>query len=156
MGGCDHNPCHSIWYPKASDLASINAAVLSFTPHEHVGIRDYGQLESASKAAASFRYYNQTEDVFEMASSLGEKLVNFHAFQNGNKRTAYAAVYIFLRNNGYQLTPPRMEAVYLFEGLATHQYNRQHLADWLYAHSRPARETTLSLEFDTEYFNHQD
>lgn len=156
MSRSDIKPCYSIWYPRVSDLTSINAAVLSFTPYEHVGIRDYGQLESASRAPAHHRYYAQTEDVFELASSLGEKLVSFHAFQNGNKRTAYAAVYVFLRNNGYQLKPPRMEAVYLFEGLATHQYSRQNLADWLYAHSAPARKETLSLEFDAEYFKQED
>jgi death-on-curing protein len=63
------------------------------------GIRDPGLLE-----AALFRpqtgYYG---DVAEEAAALWESLSQNHPFIDGNKRTAFAAVYTFLAINGVEL-----------------------------------------------------
>ena len=64
------------------------------------GVRDPGALE-----AALFRpqtgYYN---DLIEEAAALWESLCQNHPFIDGNKRTAFAVIYTFLRINGYMIT----------------------------------------------------
>lgn len=66
------------------------------------GIRDYGLLESAI-----FRpqcgYY---PTLVKQAAALLESLLMNHPFVDGNKRTAFAAVDIFLKNNGLLLLIP--------------------------------------------------
>lgn len=64
------------------------------------GVRDPGQLE-----AAVFRpqtgYY---PDLIAEAAALWESLSQNHPFIDGNKRTAFAAVYTFLAINGVTIT----------------------------------------------------
>lgn len=64
------------------------------------GVRDMGQLE-----AALFRpqtgYY---PDLVGEAAALWESLSQNHAFVDGNKRTAFAAMLVFIEINGMSLT----------------------------------------------------
>jgi death on curing protein len=73
------------------------------------GLRDLGQLE-----AALFRpqtgYY---ADALEEAAALWESLGQNHPFIDGNKRTAFAAMFTFLAINGIELTA-EPAATYLF------------------------------------------
>lgn len=63
-------------------------------------IRDMGQLQ-----AALFRpqtgYY---KDLIEEAAALWESLSQNHPFMDGNKRTAFAAIFVFLQINGLDIT----------------------------------------------------
>jgi death-on-curing protein len=72
-------------------------------------LRDLGQLE-----AALFRpqtgYYT---DTLEEAVALWESLGQNHPFIDGNKRTAFAAMFTFLAINGIELTA-EPAATYLF------------------------------------------
>src|SRR5258708_20426784 len=73
------------------------------------GVRDPGLLE-----AALFRpqtgYY---ADLIEEAAALWESLAQNHSFLDGNKRTAFAAMYTFLAINGLYPTAAAEEP-YLF------------------------------------------
>lgn len=64
------------------------------------GVRDHGLLD-----AALFRpqtgYY---ADLVEEAAALWESLSQNHPFIDGNKRTAFAVMYVFLVINGARLT----------------------------------------------------
>lgn len=53
------------------------------------------------------RWYEQTNDMFVLASVLIESLIQNHPFANANKRTAMMAGAVFLLLNGYELTAPR-------------------------------------------------
>lgn len=71
-----------------------------------VGVRDPGQVE-----AALFRpqtgYY---PDVVAQAAALWESLSQNHAFVDGNKRVAFAAMFAFLAINGVALAASADEA----------------------------------------------
>lgn len=71
------------------------------------GVRDEGQLE-----AALFRpqtgYY---DDVIAEAAALWESLSQNHPFLDGNKRTAFAAAFTFLRINGLDVAVTDDEAI---------------------------------------------
>ena len=64
------------------------------------GLRDHGQLESAVFRPQT-GYYS---DIVAEAAALWESLSQNHPFVDGNKRTAFAAMYTFLAINGYALT----------------------------------------------------
>ncbi len=60
-------------------------------------------LESAANSPPNVNYYTPTENVFQLAAVLSEKLIKNHAFQDGNKRTALVAADVFLKINGCRL-----------------------------------------------------
>ncbi|TYS17975.1 type II toxin-antitoxin system death-on-curing family toxin [Rossellomorea vietnamensis] len=48
--------------------------------------------------------------IFHKAAALYESLAKNHAFNSANKRTAFASLYMFLRQNGYKLIVTPQEA----------------------------------------------
>ncbi len=70
------------------------------------GVRDPGLLESALFRPQTGYY----ADLIEEAAALWESLSQNHPFLDGNKRTAFAAIYTFLAINGAQLTATAQEA----------------------------------------------
>src|SRR5271155_648241 len=63
------------------------------------GVRDPGLLESALFRPQTGYY----ADLIEEAAALWESLAQNHPFVDGNKRTAFAAMYTFLAINGVLL-----------------------------------------------------
>jgi death-on-curing protein len=65
-------------------------------------LRDYGLLESAlARPQNAFAYGEQ--DVIVLGVRLMAGIALAHAFEQGNKRTAFAAMSHFFRANGYDL-----------------------------------------------------
>jgi death-on-curing protein len=63
------------------------------------GIRDVGLLESAIGRPYT-GYYPR---IHQKTAALAHSLVNNHGFLDGNKRTAYLIVDLFLSRSGYRL-----------------------------------------------------
>ena len=92
------------------------------------GIRDPGLLE-----AALFRpqtgYY---PTLIDEAAALWESLSQSHPFADGNKRTAFAATYVFLAINGLDIIATDDEAQGFVLGLyATSSITFDNLRAWL-------------------------
>ncbi len=64
------------------------------------GIRDVGALESALHRPQTGYY----DTIIHEAAALLESLIHIHPFIDGNKRTAFAVVDVFLRINGRPIT----------------------------------------------------
>jgi death on curing protein len=101
-------------------------AIRHYSPTESLAIRDQGLLESAVAApqqtwGGHFLY----ESLEEMAAAYLISLNQNHAYENGNKRTAFQASAMFLRMNGYQLTLSQEEAVDLTLRIARHEIERE-------------------------------
>jgi prophage maintenance system killer protein len=62
-------------------------------------------LESAIKSPINQHYYTRTDNIYHLAAVLAQKIMLNHSFSDGNKRTSVAAADMFLRKNGYYLTP---------------------------------------------------
>ena len=97
------------------------------------GIRDMGLLE-----AALFRpqtgYYG---DVIQEAAALWESLSQNHPFVDGNKRTAFAATFVFLKLNGFRIATDW--SLVGDEILAMHEtgtFRFEAVERWLRAHTR--------------------
>ena len=96
-----------------------------FSPQESLNIINDGALRSAVSTPSqtfdgSFLYQSLTE----MAAAYLIGLACNHAFENGNKRVAFAACSTFLRMNGYRLTLTQDEAVDLTLRVVTHGIER--------------------------------
>src|ERR1700676_2114381 len=92
------------WLDKESALA-IHTAVVDASGGSH-GLRDEGLLESAlSRPLNVFSYENVT--VFDLAATYAEAIAHNHPFIDGNKRTAFAVMGLFLEINGYVLKVER-------------------------------------------------
>jgi death-on-curing protein len=98
------------------------------------GLRDPGLLE-----AALFRpqtgYY---PSLIDEAAALWESLSQNHPFVDGNKRTAFAATYVFLLINGLRITVSDEDAQHFVLGLyETNQLNFETLRIWLLDNTKP-------------------
>ena len=92
------------------------------------GVRDPGQLE-----AALFRpqtgYYG---DLIAEAAALWESLSQNHPFIDGNKRTAFAAMFTFLAINGVEITADSNTAWSFLANLyGNHGFRFEVLESWL-------------------------
>ena len=124
-------------YLTVDDLKFINYFVIQrHTPEEPISILKPNELASLQARPAMHRYYNQTDDVFELASVLIESIVLSHCFANGNKRTAFVAGYIFLLLNGYELTAPSEDVIEMMVGVAEKTFDAADLERWLAYWSR--------------------
>lgn len=63
-------------------------------------LRDRGLLESALARPPNFFGFGE-EDIVVLAVALMAGIARTHAFEQGNKRTAFAAMRLFLLANGY-------------------------------------------------------
>ncbi len=76
-----------------------NRLELAETGEQHF-VRDFGLLESALARPQNAFAYGE-EDIVVLAVALMAGISRAHAFEQGNKRTAFAAMRLFLRANGY-------------------------------------------------------
>jgi death-on-curing protein len=67
---------------------------------EHHFLRDLGLLESALARPCNAFAYGE-EDIVALAVALMAGVARAHAFEQGNKRSAFAALRLFLGANGY-------------------------------------------------------
>jgi len=65
-------------------------------------LRDRGLLESALARPRNFFGFGE-EDIVVLAAVLMAGVAQAHAFEQANKRTAFEAMWHFLRQNGYDL-----------------------------------------------------
>jgi death-on-curing protein len=86
------------WLPIEA-VIDQNRLELVETGENHF-IRDLGLLESALARPRNAFAYGEG-DIVVLAVALMAGILRAHAFEQGNKRTAFAALRLFLRANGY-------------------------------------------------------
>jgi death-on-curing protein len=101
------------------------------------GIRDLGMLESAVFRPQSGYY----KDLIEEAAALWESLSGNHPFVDGNKRTAVAATYTFLKMNAYEASAEVWTAsVDFVSGLyEANEFRFDKIEPWLRKNFHPVR-----------------
>lgn len=91
-------PNEPIWLP-VEIVVEHNRLELADTGEHHF-VRDLGLLESALARPQNAFAYGE-EDIVVLAVALMAGVARAHAFERGNKRTAFAALRLFLRANGH-------------------------------------------------------
>lgn len=98
------------------------------------GLRDPGLLEAALFRPQTGYYPSLTDE----AAALWESLSQNRPFVDGNKRTAFAATYVFLLINGLRITASDEDAQDFVLGLyETNQLNFETLRIWLLDNTKP-------------------
>jgi death on curing protein len=93
-------PNEPVWLPIEA-VIEHNRFEVEETGEPHF-LRDLGLLESALARPQNAFAYGE-EDVLSLAVRLLAGIAQAHAFEQGNKRTAFEAMWHFLRLNGYDL-----------------------------------------------------
>jgi death on curing protein len=86
------------WLPIEA-VIEHNRLEVGATGERHL-VRDQGLLESALARPRNFFSHGE-EDIVVLAVAVMAGIARAHAFEQGNKRTAFAAMRLFLRSNGY-------------------------------------------------------
>lgn len=95
------------------------------------GIRDKSLFESALARPQNLFAYNSAADIPSLAAAYGYGLAKNHAFVDGNKRIAFAAVGMFLGINGYRLKASQVDAYNIIIGMAAGGISEDEFADWI-------------------------
>jgi death on curing protein len=88
------------WLP-VEVVIEINLSAVLITGETHF-VRDPGLLESAVARPQNAFAYGE-EDVLALAVRLMAGIAQSHAFEQGNKRTAFVAMVQFLEANGFEV-----------------------------------------------------
>jgi death-on-curing protein len=119
-----------IWI-DAQVLRAVHEAQLS----EHgggAGVRDLGLFESALARPQQLASYGAPPpDAADLAAAYGFGLARNHPFVDGNKRTAFVAVELFLLLNGQRLAASDADCVMTMLALAAGELTESDFAAWL-------------------------
>ena len=120
-------------YIRVDDVLAIHAGQINRYGGGS-GLRDPGLLEAALFRPQTGYYPSLTDE----AAALWESLSQNHPFVDGNKRTAFAATYVFLLINGLRITASDEDAQDFVLGLyETNQLNFETLRIWLLDNTKP-------------------
>ena len=94
------------------------------------GIRDEGWMQSALARPRHLAAYGEP-DVFDLSAAYGFGIARNHPFVDGNKRTAFVAVELFLVLNGFELRAGDADCVLTMLSLAAGDLDEAAFAGWL-------------------------
>ena len=101
------------------------------------GVRDIGGLESAVARPQTTVFGDDAyPDLIEKASAMFHSLILNHPFHDGNKRTAFAAVGLFLQLNGISIIGAHREIEDFVVRTAEKRLSLETIVDWLSKHSK--------------------
>jgi death-on-curing protein len=121
-----------IWIADSVVLA-VHEAQLA----EHggmVGIRDEGLLASALARPRNAQAYGEEPDAASLAAAYAFGLSRNHPFLDGNKRTAFVVMELFLNLNGWNLNAEDADCISTMEALASGRVGENAFAEWLRGH----------------------
>ena len=123
----------------------IDAAVVHAIHEEQIaehggsaGLRDHGLLESALARPQNLASYGEP-DVAACAAAYGYGLSRNHPFIDGNKRTAFVAVELFLFLNGTVLEAADADCVLTMLRVAEGSMSEADFAAWIRENSRKVK-----------------
>lgn len=94
------------------------------------GIRDQGMLESALARPLNRWHYGES-DLVVSAAAYAFGLAKNHPFVDGNKRTAFHAMMVFLRSNSVAFAPEPAHATAIILALAGGEVSEGGLTRWI-------------------------
>ncbi|MCS3664570.1 death-on-curing protein [Salinibacter ruber] len=99
------------------------------------GARDEGAVESALARPKHLQTYGDDPSVHRLAAAYGAGLARNHGYRDGNKRTAFMAMYVFLRFNDQQVDAKEAVVVDLMKAVAQGDCEEEKLTAWLDGHT---------------------
>ncbi|MEC0202127.1 type II toxin-antitoxin system death-on-curing family toxin [Paenibacillus lautus] len=126
-----------IRYLTSQEVIAINVAMIQkYSIGEHIGVKNSHLLESALHRPQSSAF---GEDAYlsirEKSAALFESMGQNHPFQNANKRTAFTALLLFLRYNGYRFITEPKQAEDFTVDMVNHKFTFQELTSLIKEYS---------------------
>jgi death on curing protein len=100
------------------------------------GVRDMGLFDSALVRPQQVVAYGEPTAA-KLAASYGYGIARNHPFLDGNKRTAFVAIELFLVLNGFRLVADDANCVLTMLDVAAGQITEEQFADWIERHLAP-------------------
>ena len=117
------------------EIIAINKRVLDLSSDDDFAILNEGNLEIAVAAPNQEVFgYIPFQTLNEKAAALFHELNKLHPFFSANKRTAFTAMDIFLRLNGWMIKAEFQESVDISVNTARCSVNIQRMAEWIEGH----------------------
>jgi death-on-curing protein len=128
---------NSFRFLSVPEVIAINVAVIQkYSPGEQIGVKSQSLLESpVFRPQTSVFGVDAYPPIFGKAAALFESLGQNHAFHNANKRTAFTAVVIFLKYNGFSFKMEQKRAEDLTVDMVEHKFNLAEIAEIIKLHS---------------------
>jgi death-on-curing protein len=111
------------------EIVHINNIVIKISGGS-VGIRDKNLLESAVSSSKSLYFYNNA-DLYKIATAYAFSIIKNHPFLDGNKRTGFACMRIFLSTNDLHLNFKQQETEDIMVNIANNEVDFLGLENWL-------------------------
>lgn len=118
-------------------LESVALAIHEAQLAEHGGIpgvRDEALFSSAMAKPQNVAAYGDRPDAADLAAAYAFGLARNHPFLDGNKRTAFVVMELFLNLNGWTLKAGEAECISTMQLVAAGDFPEKDLAAWLRSH----------------------
>jgi death on curing protein len=115
-------------------LDSVVLALQEAQLAEHggiAGVRDEGLLASALARPHNLLAYGEKTDAASLAAAYAFGIARNHPFLDGNKRTAFVVMELFLNLNGWTLSADDADCISTMMALAAGELSEEKLASWL-------------------------
>ena len=104
------------------------------------GLRDISLLESAvGRPQVTFDGVDLYPDIFTKAAALIHSLLKNHQFVDGNKRTSYVSVGLFLEMNGCVLSNQHEDAVTFTMNIENGNLSLEEIVKWIKKHTKKVK-----------------
>ncbi|MFM7331758.1 MAG: type II toxin-antitoxin system death-on-curing family toxin [Brachymonas sp.] len=100
------------------------------------GVRDMALFDSALARPQQVATYGEPT-LARLAASYGYGIARNHPFLDGNKRTAFVAVELFLMVNGHRLAADDASCVLTMLDVAAGEISEEEFVQWIEAHLAP-------------------
>lgn len=122
-----------MWVPSVQDVLDVHHEVL--LEGEGVpGVLQRGPLEAVIERTRWGPF--ESGDLSERAAYLVRGIASDHPFVDGNKRTAYQAVDLFLRENGDEIDAGKDEIIETMVSIARGYLDIEAIQTWIDQHKR--------------------
>jgi death-on-curing protein len=124
----------SVWYPDLADFLAVAAAVTGIDDQTLVDATKLNLADSALHApSAGFGDTDLYPDFIDKAAVLLVRLVKNHPLLDGNKRTAWVTLRLFIEMNNWSWNPyPSIdESEQAVMAVASGEWNEERTAQWL-------------------------
>ena len=102
-----------------------------------LGIRDENLFLASLDRPKNLLIYGASPTLFDLAAAYGYGITKNHPFIDGNKRTGFIFMALFLELNNYSFDAPEMEVVLMMERFSTDLEDQKSIAIWLKEKSIP-------------------
>lgn len=117
------------WVSKRALLLLHEESLAAFGGRS--GLRDESLLESALARPQNLYSYHAKSTIADLAAAYGAGIARNHPFIDGNKRTAFLSIGLFLAINGFRLEADQPEAVTAMLGVASGLTDQDALSAWI-------------------------